>query len=362
MCILLSRVVSAEVTHSKVPSHSSKIEDSSEVGALIPPEVIDSIRVKLLLTDWPPSLQKTMGDLEMKDALWKKFLYLNYETKRGFQDAYCKLREIYLKKQIKKAQSIQSVINASADITRLIILGETHVDRNGKDVYPKILRDLKKKDPNLLYLFVEHRPRHQPLIDAYLSGKLSFSEYDKKLRAAGASEGWLNQEAFMGTAKELGLKIECVDTNENSVDFISWQGRNEAMAKNVVEHFKKNSTDKGVLITGAGHISPHKLENGRVPVPVNVLLTASGILNKAFLITRPRQGELSPSEFAPPDCSWRVPFEAKPFGFIPDADSRYLITVPFGWNFRKKLEYWNENRAQFWDDYDGVLYFPEKLP
>ncbi len=324
------------------------------------------LRADLPESDWRKEIRSTMEEFELKDVFWNTFLQKNY-AKPGFVASYCKIRERYLRKQIEAGMTPDAVLDKlSNDETQLFVLGEKHPDMNGKDLYGDIMKTLKEKTKGgLKYLFLEMSAGKgmQAAIDNYLVGKMTFDELAKsQFSSAGKAS-----EPMYRAAKELGLKIVCVDRevgdwrNEGN-EFTGMAHRNETMADNMVGVLEKDPKAKGLFIVGQNHVAPSRIPGTRMPVPVQVLVAEKKIKTKTVQILRPPVEHVL-NELTPPDCTWAIyKPEMAAFGFLPGADSKFLVSYPpSSWDLRGLPERAaKQNRASHWNDFDAVLYFPRK--
>lgn len=298
----------------------------------------------------PEATREALEKMEKSYLFWHTVLDRFY-VNAGFQGAYCRLRERYLRARFKEAVTPEEILTrAKARDARVYVLGEDHTDYNAQDAYPELFKTLKKQTGEVRHLFIEYPSRFQKLVDDYFSQKLSYDDLAKAIWR----DGWRPPKAeLLELAKKEKLRVHCVDHEKDDQNI---EARNERMAANVEKILSDDPGSKGILINGRSHLSPSRLVDGHVPKPIQLFLRERGLGTRAIAVLRPNRRADERRELSPADCDWSIRTEDVPaLGFLPDGASRFLVAEPpVGWDTSHSREF----RPSFWDDFDVVLYYP----
>lgn len=247
-------------------------------------------------------------------------------------------------------QTLDSVLTSSPQV---VMIGEQH-GRNGEEVYPKLLAELKKRMPKLKYLAVEAASEREPAFDAFNRDGTPIPE---DYRNSVVTQETLN------AAKELGLSVAAVDGPlqlgwESTPDFPftperkaralrSFNLRNATMAQNIQSLVSKG--DQVVFIVGAAHLQRSiYLAGEESRRSVSTLLSSSHVPNVSLRLIRTKDLETNQREI--------VKGILNPGGFIPHTPSAILEG---GREMNEEdLSSGLMSRDIHWHDFDAILFFP----
>lgn len=227
------------------------------------------------------------------------------------------------------------------------------------DILVRALATMKAADPELNCLFLETYTDDQPLIDGYLSGRLT-----REQTLSGAASLMGDELPLLDEAKRLGLSVHAVDApsgleKTRSLLAKSIRIRDAHMSEVIVDALQNGRCRKAVMLLGKFHVmtsvvDPSETDRRSVLQRVRSQGLATSAIN---VINRGGYSAKYGDELAPKECSWNLwdslKVGSKALGFTPLPPTPAIERV---FDTSQSRLIWDG--APLWEQYDGVIIQP----